>query len=317
MERDDEISGQGNIYDFGDRLNSVRLGKWFTPDKSTALQPNWSPYKVNFDNPILYKDPDGKKEFVTIIITDEKTGKTTTLSTIMSNKIFPKHDAIMNEAPYEWYDKQTTFNYTVDANSNVKLTSYSTQLVNEKDNGKPLVTTSFNSQTWAKGLLKLENITKRGDGGIQKGGFHLVSEGGGADPTKFKSLNYAEQIDYDVISNVMTAFGAMTSDPANIKEIFNEPLDFANRIQKTKDLLDVGKETKEQLFPKKTLSRISWDYVEKGSKEKKYLIFKSGYSDGTNKFDTLDYNGKEGNGESYGPGLQTLRDIDNGVKLDK
>jgi RHS repeat-associated protein len=59
MEKDDEIKGNGNSYDFGARLYSSRIGKWMSIDSEWKLYPDISPYAFAVNNPIRYVDPDG------------------------------------------------------------------------------------------------------------------------------------------------------------------------------------------------------------------------------------------------------------------
>lgn len=61
-EKDDEIKGNGNSYDFGARLLDPRVGRWLSLDPMTEKQPGWSPYKAFYDNPIKWMDPDGQFE---------------------------------------------------------------------------------------------------------------------------------------------------------------------------------------------------------------------------------------------------------------
>jgi RHS repeat-associated protein len=61
-EKDDELKGIGNSYDFGARMLDPRVGRWFAVDKMRMKAPEWSPYRFGFDNPIRYKDPDGNWE---------------------------------------------------------------------------------------------------------------------------------------------------------------------------------------------------------------------------------------------------------------
>lgn len=61
QEKDDEVSGQGNSYgaefwQYDSRLGSN--GRW-NIDPNFRQYPGWSPYVVNFDNPILFYDPNG------------------------------------------------------------------------------------------------------------------------------------------------------------------------------------------------------------------------------------------------------------------
>lgn len=62
MERDDEVKGVGNSYDFGARIYDPRIGRWLAKDPRMAKQPAWSPYKAFLDNPIVFVDPNGETE---------------------------------------------------------------------------------------------------------------------------------------------------------------------------------------------------------------------------------------------------------------
>ncbi len=60
MEKDDEISGKGNSLNFGARMLSPRLGRWFCIDPLFAKYPNLSTYNFAANNPILFQDFDGE-----------------------------------------------------------------------------------------------------------------------------------------------------------------------------------------------------------------------------------------------------------------
>ena len=60
QERDDEIKGEGNSYDFGARMLDPRLGRWFSPDPWENKYPSWSTYNFVKNNPLCYNDPTGK-----------------------------------------------------------------------------------------------------------------------------------------------------------------------------------------------------------------------------------------------------------------
>ncbi len=47
MERDDELKGKGNSYDFGARLYDSRIGRFFSVDPLTAKYPFYSPYQFS------------------------------------------------------------------------------------------------------------------------------------------------------------------------------------------------------------------------------------------------------------------------------
>ena len=59
-EKDDEVKGEGNSYDFGSRLLDPRVGRWFTRDPKAALYPGISSYAYALNLPISAIDPDGK-----------------------------------------------------------------------------------------------------------------------------------------------------------------------------------------------------------------------------------------------------------------
>ena len=61
MERDDEVKGAGNSYDFGARMYDSRLGRWKSLDPLAATYPSMSPYIFVGNSPILFIDPDGMR----------------------------------------------------------------------------------------------------------------------------------------------------------------------------------------------------------------------------------------------------------------
>ncbi|TXD72820.1 RHS repeat-associated core domain-containing protein [Aequorivita antarctica] len=61
MELDNEIKGEGNSYDFGARMLDPRVGRWFALDKKPKA--DQSNYVFARNNPIIFKDPDGKDDY--------------------------------------------------------------------------------------------------------------------------------------------------------------------------------------------------------------------------------------------------------------
>ncbi len=60
MEKDDEIKGNGNSYDFGARIYDARVGRWLSVDPMAGRYPSFTPFGFAANNPIFYLDPNGK-----------------------------------------------------------------------------------------------------------------------------------------------------------------------------------------------------------------------------------------------------------------
>ncbi len=59
-EKDNEIKGEGNTYDFGARILDARVGRWLTIDPMSSRYASESPYVFSGNSPILYNDQGGK-----------------------------------------------------------------------------------------------------------------------------------------------------------------------------------------------------------------------------------------------------------------
>ena len=59
-EKDNEVKGEGNTYDFGARILDPRIGRWFSVDPLQRKYPDIAPYVAFGNNPISIIDPDGK-----------------------------------------------------------------------------------------------------------------------------------------------------------------------------------------------------------------------------------------------------------------
>jgi len=61
-ENDNELKGIGNSIDYGARMYDPRLGRWLAVDMEAKSAPSLTPYRFGFNNPIRFKDPNGKWE---------------------------------------------------------------------------------------------------------------------------------------------------------------------------------------------------------------------------------------------------------------
>jgi RHS repeat-associated protein len=75
-EKDNEIAGEGNHIDFGDRGYDTRRGQWWSVDAKAGKYPSISPYAFCLNNPIVFIDPDGND----VILFDQKGNKVATIT---------------------------------------------------------------------------------------------------------------------------------------------------------------------------------------------------------------------------------------------
>jgi RHS repeat-associated protein len=87
MEKDDEVKGEGNSYDFGARMYDSRLGRWLSIDAFAGKYPNVSTYAFVANMPIIAIDPNGKEIIVTTSINSE-TGKTVVNISLSGKVVF-------------------------------------------------------------------------------------------------------------------------------------------------------------------------------------------------------------------------------------
>ncbi len=59
-----------NNYDFGARIYDSRLGRWLSLDPLAKEYPSHSPYCYSLNTPIAAKDPDGKKVYIVVALTE-------------------------------------------------------------------------------------------------------------------------------------------------------------------------------------------------------------------------------------------------------
>jgi RHS repeat-associated protein len=61
MEKDDELKGSGKLYSTLFREGDTENGRWWSRDPKEWKYPSLSPYGMNNNNPIVYKDLDGRE----------------------------------------------------------------------------------------------------------------------------------------------------------------------------------------------------------------------------------------------------------------
>jgi RHS repeat-associated protein len=102
-EKDDELKGIGNSYDFGARMYDPRVGRWFAVDLKFKKYPDLSPYIYVGNNPIHFVDYDGN-DFGIII--NHKTKQIMIVTTVYTTDR-KAYDQAMKAAE-QWNSKSAT-----------------------------------------------------------------------------------------------------------------------------------------------------------------------------------------------------------------
>jgi len=104
-ENDNEMYGEGNAYDFDNRIYNSRLVHWLSLDKLQAKRPGESPYFFCGGSPIVFIDPDGKDRIITTHITREFADGTSV--TITRTKVITGLDTYRKVQIYDAHGKPT------------------------------------------------------------------------------------------------------------------------------------------------------------------------------------------------------------------
>lgn len=114
MEKDNETYGEGNAYDFGARIYDPRLGRWLSLDPLMSKYPNISPYVYTANNPIIYKDFDGK-DYVLVI--DHKAKTITVAATYYVTEGDVQSKAAAASGVKVWNSASGVYSYNVNGES--------------------------------------------------------------------------------------------------------------------------------------------------------------------------------------------------------
>jgi RHS repeat-associated protein len=63
-ESDNEVSGNGNQYDYGFRIYNSRIARFLSVDPLSFTYPWYTPYQFAGNKPIVAIDLDGKEEYI-------------------------------------------------------------------------------------------------------------------------------------------------------------------------------------------------------------------------------------------------------------
>ena len=99
-------------YDFGARIYDARIGRWLAVDKLRYEKPEFSPYQMVNNSPLMFIDCDGNDEFYYFIINNKRTGTSEIRVVKKSNDFYPMKkwssnliDTHDESYEYEYYNK--------------------------------------------------------------------------------------------------------------------------------------------------------------------------------------------------------------------
>ena len=132
-EKDREVIG--DWYDFGGYGYDPRVGPGGRGNPDPVMKPYESPYTVFANKPMIYVDPEGTVEYLTVIVHNEKTGESAIETKAISNDLFPgkleTRNDIVGGQYRNWHDKHHTFEYVINENGERTLVKQETKLLTE------------------------------------------------------------------------------------------------------------------------------------------------------------------------------------------
>jgi RHS repeat-associated protein len=150
-EKDDETKGQGNSYDFGARIYDPRVGRWLSLDPAQQEYPALSPYHAFANNPIIFTDPDGKRNTIYLVV-------------------LPSAEAELDNVDFEKVIEEAN-NRLEDLGLKTRVVLFNPEAKGEFDPNKLENTDSFA----LLGSVEEINSTINDENGIAKKGFEEVS----------------------------------------------------------------------------------------------------------------------------------------------
>lgn len=219
MEMDNEVSGNGNSYDFGARMYNPRIGRWMSRDLLSWKKPHLTPYQGMKNNPIYFIDPDGNDEWQVVKIVNSKGEQLariswrTSTTALMSGSYTKINDLFRVWHSSAGYDFKHVTTITINDDFEVIKRTNETMIIKEngiKDTRSDCLT------CWGDGSPIPEGEIYN-DGFEQPAGLYMTGSGG--EGTKYYSKNTEYFGDIDLLLGVTSALGTKLS-PA--KEAFNE-----------------------------------------------------------------------------------------------
>ncbi len=251
MEKDDNLKGTGNSYDFGTRMYDPRIGRWKVIDKMHHLQPDQSTYKSFLNNPLFYKDEDGKIEVDLITIIDKRTGAEVTFGKVLSNDVFKAENrsegglggALLTKVRV-WRDKihQTTVVINEDGSFTVsKSEKFGKERLTRRGLGRDNALIANAIMDNIDAIKALATLDFEGPGESQAGGVMLTTKGYSYSPTKTQGENRdIHEVEADELVSALGGLsgGGINNTSNTIIRLLNNLSNFESFINSLNDAVN-------------------------------------------------------------------------------
>jgi RHS repeat-associated protein len=249
MEKDEEVKGAGNFYDFGARIYDSRLGRWLSLDPLMVLFQYESNYCFVSNSTIIYVDMGGLAKYRTNVeIELDKDGNEISRSTLIvfindqdliikeievSTSIMGKstHDTKKN---WEFYDVNEVHTTVKKANGEKKTTITEVK-------GDKRYTSNIKSKGWARTWMKSSkdeiNNSKFGLTGIRWTTSQKGTAGQGNSLESGKGFIRSENLDA-LLGVLDFTKGVASGSQKNLIKPIRSLKDFLNKVSMGNDVVD-------------------------------------------------------------------------------
>jgi RHS repeat-associated protein len=109
QEKDDELKGEGNSLDFGNRMYDPRTGRFFSRDPLERKYSMFSPYSAFANNPMFYVDKDGNENIIYVVNVPDGSGKKTMSDKELQRRITKANSILKSKAEKGGYELNTRY----------------------------------------------------------------------------------------------------------------------------------------------------------------------------------------------------------------